>query len=153
MLGREDEADAMSGIFKKLLTCREGLQDALLPFSSQVLGDTAPLCNEAHETFGLVCVELVGDEDPLFCRMGGGGVFDMGEKVLFRPGIPDGRSDHFSRRDFQVPDEALGAMTDVLELPALNKAGLHGERGMETFERLDARLLIDAHHMRSVLRE
>src|SRR5215471_11553743 len=40
---------------------------------------------------------------------------------------------------------AEGAVTDVLELAAHRLARLHREVGVATFERLDARLLVDAH--------
>lgn len=137
----------MGLLFQEGLSGGLRLEDARLPLPSQFLADFAPLSNQADKTFRKMSVEVIGDEDPFAVGIGVEQPLDMSRKLVFGSGRLDRGSDDLASSDFKVGGQAEGAMADILELPALDLAGLHSLEGSFGFERLDPGLFVDANHM------
>src|SRR5262245_8643029 len=96
-------------------------------------------------------VELINDEQPWGLRVGGDGLSHRPRKVFLSPAWPDGRRHDFSRRHIDIGDQALSPMTAVCRLGALDKAGLHRQRGGGALQCLSPGLLIWTEAMPSLL--
>ena len=98
-------------------------------------------------------IELICNEDPLVVGCRAYGLPDVRNKVRLLAGITNARGDLFSRRNFEVGDQALRAVTDVFVFLAFDLARLARNAGSGrfcggcTFKSLDAGLLIRAHKM------
>lgn len=156
MLRRVDEADTMIGIGEKGSSCLHGMQDAGLAFDTELLKvktEPTALVHHTHQGFGLVGVELVDDEQPVRFSIRVDGSDDMRGKVLLSTGWTNRGSDDLSCGHFEVGNEGLRAVADVLELTPLHPAGFHGQRGVLALQGLNAGLLIGAHHPHPLLME
>ncbi len=141
---RVDHSDAVRWVFKERLPRSHRLEDALLALDAGVVVDDASLGNQANQGLRFVRVELVHHEDPggrWVCVDGPG---DVGDEVLLVSGGPDRGGDGLSGHDVEVRDEAQRAVALVLELDALDQSGTGRFRGLKSFERLDAGLLVGA---------
>lgn len=112
------ESNPVVLIFEKFLASWHRLKNALLSFDSQILLNAASLCNESHQRFRLVRVELVKNEDPLPFGIGVERARDVAAEVLLRSRESDGGYDHFASGYIEVGDEAQRAMTTVFKLDA-----------------------------------
>ena len=92
-------------------------------------------------------VELVEDKDPRAQRVFSHRLGHMRCEIGFGTGVADGRCDDPTGGDLEIGDQALGAVADVLELAAFDQTRLHGQGGEETFQRLNAGLLVTADEM------
>lgn len=99
--------------------------------------------------FGLVRVELVGDEDPSGLWIGLQGLLDVSSKVGFGAGRSYARCHDLAGGYVEVGNQTLRAMPLVFEFLALDMTGLDGQGGMQTFQGLDASHFIGAHDMRA----
>ncbi len=100
-----------------------------------------------------MCVELIGDEDPPRVGIGIYGPVDVGDEVSFRSGWADRRADDLAGYDVEICDQRQGPVADVLELDTFHEARPDGLGFMESLERLHARLLVGAHHVRALGRK
>src|SRR6266545_275356 len=151
--GSVDEANPVGGVLQELLARRLRLEDALLAFDAESLFDAAAFGDQLDERSRSVGVELVGHEDPFRVGIGVDGLCDVGGEIRLGSSRPNRGADDLARHDVEVRDQAQRAVSDVLELDALNEAGTDGLRFMQAFERLHARLLVDADHVGSLSRE
>src|SRR6266436_9703083 len=87
-------------------------------------------------------VELIDDEEPRRCRIGGDGLGDMARKVFFSSAWSDGRRHDFPRRHVEIGDQTLRPVTQIFILGALDEAWLHRQGGSSPLQRLYPGLLI-----------
>ena len=125
MGGHVQELNAMGRVAQEGGAPHHGLEDAVLAFCAQVVGQLALLGHQPHQCFGLVGVQLVGDKEPGSLRIGGDSLGDMGCNVGFGAGRPNARRNDLPSSDLKIGDQAQGSMAYVCELPAFGLAGLH----------------------------
>jgi hypothetical protein len=121
----------------------------LLRVLPQFLLDATQLGHQANQRFGLMGVELIGDEDPARLRIRLDGLFDVSDEVGFRARGSTAGSQDLSSGHIQIGDQTQRAMPFLFKFFSLDVTGLHRQRGVETFEGLDAGHLIGACHMRA----
>jgi hypothetical protein len=97
--------------------------------------------------FGLMRVEMIGDNNPPRGRIKRNRALNVSHKILFGPGQAHGGGDNVSCRDLKMGDQRLGAMTDVFKFPAFHQAWRHGPGSMGPRMGLNAGLLIRAHDL------
>ena len=76
---------------------------------------------------------------------------DVGCEVFFRAGRADGGKDGLARRHAEVGDKTEGSVTAVLKLDFLRLPRQHRQGGMDTFDGLNAGLLVDADDVGALL--
>ncbi len=86
MSGSVDEADTMAGIAEKSGACAHAGEMPAFAFDAQLLLDATLLCYQAHQSFGLMSIELIGDKDPGGLWIGVDGLGDVSSKVLIACG-------------------------------------------------------------------
>src|ERR1700750_2034941 len=96
-------------------------------------------------------IELIDDEEPRGCRIGGDSVGDMPRKVFFRSAWSDRRRHHSPRRDIEVGNQTLRSVAEIFILGALGQARLHRQGRSSTLQRLYPGLLIGADDMPPLL--
>jgi hypothetical protein len=96
-------------------------------------------------------VELIDDKKPRSLRISGDGASNMRRKVFLHSARSDGRRYDFPRRHVEVRDQALRPMAEVFILGTLAEAGLHGQGGGGTLQRLYAGLFIRTDDVASFL--
>ena len=106
---------------------------AAFAFDTQVLLDATLLSEQAHQRFGLMGVELIGDKDPSRLGIALDGLGDMGSEVGFGACRSNAGCHDLSAGDIQIGDQRLGTMALVFECLTFDVAGLHGQAGVETF--------------------
>ena len=119
----------------------------LLRVLAQLLLDATLLCYQAHQRFGLMGIELIGDKDPAGLRIRLDRLGDVSGEVGFGARGSNAGSHKLSSRDIQVGDQTQRAMALIFKFFALDVTRLHGQRGMEAFQCLHAGHLIGACHM------
>ena len=87
-------------------------------------------------------VELIDDEDPLSLFIFAYGLFDVSTEILLLACGADTWSDHLTRRDLKVCDQAQRAVALVLELDLLNLPRSDWFVRGDAFSRLDTCLLV-----------
>ncbi len=92
-------------------------------------------------------VELIGEKDPGGVRIGLDRLGDVSGKVGFGARGSNAGSDDLSRGHIQIGDQTLGAVSVVFKFLSLDVTRLHGQRGMEAFQCLNAGHLIGTGHM------
>ncbi len=70
--------------------------------------------------------QIVGHEDPAGVGIGREGLLDVRGEVDRAACLVHRRSDHFARRDFEVANTGLRAVTRVFELASLDLDRSHG---------------------------
>lgn len=149
MLGRVDEADAVIGFSEKGSSCFQAVQDAWLAFNAQftlaAVESTVPM-HQAHQSFGLVRIELVKDENPLRLRVGLEHLVDMRGKVCFGAGMTDRRAEDFACGYFEVGYQSLSPVADVFELAPFYTPRFHGQGWLFALQGLNPRLLVGTQH-------
>ena len=96
-------------------------------------------------------VELIEDEEPRRCRIGGDGLRDMARKVFFRSAWSDGRRHNFPRRHVKIGDQTLRPVTQIFLLGALDRTWSHRQGGGSPLQRLYPSLLIRTDDMPTAL--
>jgi len=119
----------------------------LLRVLAQFLLDITLRSDQAHQRFGLMSVKLIGDKDPGRLGVRLNGLSDVSGKVGFGARGSHAGSHNLSGGHVQVGNQTQGAMPLVFKFFALDVTGLHGQRGVETFEGLDAGHLIGTGHV------
>jgi len=94
-----------------------------------------------------VSVELISDKDPGGFWIGLDGLEDVSSKIGFGARGSNAGCHKLSGSDIQVGDQTQRAMPFVFKFLSLDMARLHRQRGVETFEGLDAGHLIGARYM------
>ena len=102
---------------------------------------------QAHETFRLMRVELIHDEDPTCRFIGLDGLLDVMGKIGFGAPLPNRGSDHLSGGNLKVANQTLGAVSDILILLAFNQTRFGPFRGMLSLFGLNASHLITTDQM------
>jgi hypothetical protein len=92
-------------------------------------------------------VKLIGDKDPGRLGVSLNGLSDVSGKVGFGARGSNAGSHDLPGGYVQVGNQTQGAMPLVFKFLSLDVTGLHGQRGVETFEGLDAGHLIGARHV------
>ena len=133
VFGGVDEANAMAGVGEKGGPCSHRGQMATFAFDAQVLLDATLRGHQAHQRFGLMGVELVGDKDPSRLGIGLDSLGDVGSEVSFGACGSNAGGDDLSGGHIQIGDQRLGAMALVFEFLTFDVTGLHGQGGVETF--------------------
>jgi hypothetical protein len=77
-----DEANAMAFVGEKGRAGTHAGEMAAFAFDAQVLLDATLLCYQAHQRFGLMGIELIGDKDPAGLRIRLEGLSDVSGKVV-----------------------------------------------------------------------
>ena len=132
MFGGVDHANAMGRVAEKGGPCLHRGQMATFALDPEILLDATLRGDQAHQRFGLMGVELVGDKDPSRPRIALDGLGDMGSEVGFGAGGSNAGCHDLSAGDIQIGDQRLGTMALVFEFLTFNVAGLHRQRGVET---------------------
>lgn len=96
-------------------------------------------------------IELVTKNDEMGLGVHLDKVFNMLGKVGFRSRISNGGTEKFTSAQMQVACEDLGSMPDIIELSTLNTICFHKQGFAISLQRLDTRLLVDAHHMGALI--
>jgi len=122
---------------------------AAFPFDAQILLDVTLCRHQADQGFGLVSVELVGDEDPDGLWIGLEGLPDVSGKVGFGACRSYARCYDPPGGHVEVGNQTLRAMPLVFEFLALDVTGLDRQAGVQTFQGLDAGHFIGTHYMRT----
>ena len=86
------------------------------PFEAARRGD------EPNQGFGLMGIQLIGDENPGAAGVAGHGLANMLSKVSFGAGGLNGRRDDPAGGHFQVGDQGLRAVADILEFTGFRGA-------------------------------
>ncbi len=145
-----DEANAVGRIAEVGLPAGHTLENPLLAFDAQILVIIQNRGNISNERFALMGIELIAKNDEMSLWIRLDKAFDMLGKVGFRSGISNGRANELTSSQVKVARENLGSMSDIVELPTLDMACLHGKGLAITLQGLDARFLVDTNHMRSL---
>ena len=147
VFGSVDKANAMAGVGEKGGTRAHAGEMTAFAFDAQLLLDGTLRCHQAHQRFGLMGVELIGDKDPGGFWIGLDGLGDVSGEVGFGTRGSDAGSHDLPSGHIHIGDQTQRAMPFIFKFLSLNMARLHGQRGVETFEGLDAGHLIGARHM------
>jgi len=126
---------------------RHRVQDARLALDAEIVGQAAAGGDESDQGFGLVGVEVVGEEEPTRVGVGVDGLSDVRGEVLLGAARAKGGGKDRPGGDVEGGDQAEGAVADVLVFAAFGAAGAHGLGGCRAFERLEAGHLVGADHM------
>src|SRR4030095_4152402 len=123
----------MSRTGKKRSPRGHGLENAVLLLLTQIVRDPVVFSHKAHQAFGLMRVEIIGDEMPPG-RLGirGHRVGNVRQEVLFGPCWPHIWRNDPPPRDIEIGDQRQRATPYVLELTSLRAARAHGDGGMFT---------------------
>src|SRR5699024_5919128 len=95
-------------------------------------------------------VQLVGHKYPRSLGIGLDGCSNVLDEVFFGTRFAQGRGDDLAGRHFEVRDQALRSMPDVLELAPLRESGARRSGRMLSLKRLHPCLLIGADHVNSL---
>src|SRR5439155_9891788 len=95
-------------------------QMATFALDPQILLNATLRGYQAHQRFGLMGVELIGDKDPSGLWIGLDGLGDVSGEVRFRARRSNAGSNDLSGGHLQIGDQTLGAMTEVSEFLALD---------------------------------
>ncbi len=145
--GSVRETNAMARVGEKGCTGAQAGEMATFAFDAQFLLDVTLRSDQAHQRFGLMSVKLIGDKDPGRLGVSLNGLSDVSGKVGFGARGSNTGSHDLSSGHVQVGNQTQGAMPLVFKFLSLDVTGLHGQRGVETFEGLDAGHLIGARHV------
>ena len=137
----------MVGLGEKGGTRAHAGEVAAFAFDAEILLDTTLRSDQAHQRFRLMGVELIGDEDPGGFWIGLERLGDVSGKVGFGARGTKAGGHDLSGGHIKIGDQTQGAMALIFKFLSLDMTRLHGQRGAETFEGLDAGHLIGARHM------
>ena len=132
MFGCVDNTNAMSGVGEKGGPCFHRGQMATFALDTEILLDATLRGYQAHQCFGLMGVELVGDKDLSRLGIGLDSLGDVGSEVRFGA-CGSNAGCHDLSGDIQIGDQRLGAMALVFAFLTFDVTGLHGQREVETF--------------------
>ena len=96
-------------------------------------------------------VEVIRDENPLSLRVCRDRLSDMIDKIFFRSGLAHGGANDLTGGHFQVGDQGLGPVADVLELTSFYLSRFHRLGRMLALQGLDAGHLVETHGVRALL--
>ncbi len=125
MLRRVHKLDPVRRVAQKGGAGRHGLQHPACAFLAQVVADIAARCHQAHQTFRLMRIQLVGHKHPDSLRVSLNRPLDMPCEVRLGPRWPERGREDLARRDVEVADQAQRAMARILKLPPLHPPWLH----------------------------
>ena len=140
-----DEADPRRGILQERAARLLGLEDTGLAFDAEIFLNAATPGHLFDESGRAVGIELIGHEYPRRVRIGIKGGCDVGGEICFGSRRADRRADDFAGNDIEVRNQTQGPMSAIFELDTLDQARSSRLAFMQTFERLNAGFLIDAH--------
>lgn len=146
--GRVDEANAMGRVREKGGPRLHRGQMTAFALDAEILLNATQLGHQADQRFGLMRVELVGNEDPARLRIRLDGLFDVSDEVGFGAGGSNAGSHDLAGGHIQIGNQTHRAMPFIFKFLSLDVTRLHGQRRVETFQSLDASHLIGARHMR-----
>ncbi len=92
-------------------------------------------------------IELVYDENPDTFRVQSDGLLHMGYEISFLTAVAQRRGHTLSGGNFQIGNQRLSAMTDVLMFPQPDLPWSHRLIGVRSLQSLDTGFLIAAHQM------
>ncbi len=121
-----DEANAMAFVGEKGRAGTHAGEMAAFAFDAQVLLDATLLCYQAHQRFGLMGIELIGDKDPADLRIRLEGLSDVSGKVGFGARGSHAGSHKLSGGHVKIGDQTQRAMTAIFKFFSLDVARLHG---------------------------
>jgi hypothetical protein len=107
--GSVDEANTMAKVGEKGRTAAHAGKMAAFAFDAQILLDATLRSDQAHQGFGLMSIELIGDKDPAGVRIGLDSLGDVSGKVGFGARGSNAGSDDLSSGHIQIGDQ-----TDVV---------------------------------------
>ncbi len=139
----------MAWIGEKSGTSAHASEMTAFAFDAQILLDVTLYRHQTNQGFGLMRVELIGDEDPGGLWIDLEGLPDVSGKVGFGACRPYARCHDLPGGYVEVGNQTLRTMPLVFELLALDMTGLDGQGRVQTFQGLDTRHFIGTHHMRA----
>ncbi len=139
----------MAGSGEKSGTGAHAGEMAAFAFDAQIFLDATLRRHQTDQGFGLVRVELIGDEDPGGLWIGLEGLPDVSSKVGFGTCRSHAGCHELPGGHVEVGHQTLCAMPLIFKFLALDMTGLDGQAGVQTFQGLDARHFIGTHHMRA----
>src|SRR5215212_10622303 len=120
------EHDAMRGIGQKRRTRTHSPENTTLTLVPQVVGNLVMLGDQAHQAFGLMNVQIIGDKMPLrHLRSRGDGTGYMAHKVLFCTCRSHGRRHDCALHDIEIGDQRYSATPAIFELASLRLPRFH----------------------------
>jgi len=111
----------------------------------------AQLSHQFDEGFGLVDIEMIGDEGPVSERVGGDSLGNMGREIVLGAGRTNGWGDDLTGDDVQISNQGLGTMPNILEFDPGHRARFHGQGRIFTFQGLDTRHFIGTQDVLALL--
>lgn len=137
----------MPSVLQKLGAGGHIAQNAGFAFLAQGVFNAAQLRYTGGQRSGFVGVELVGNEHPFGLRVSRHGGADVVDKVLFRAGISQGGTNHFTGGHLEVSYQGLRAVPGVLEFVQFQLAWRHRLVRVYPLQRLDAGFFINTDDM------
>src|SRR6266545_1388417 len=116
MFGHIHKLNPVARIAQEGGAARQRLQNTALAFFAQVVGDRTALSDQSHQTFRLMGVELVADEQPHRIGIRIDGLGDMRGEVGFRAPRPQAGCDDLAGGNIEVGDQAQCAVTNIFKL-------------------------------------
>ena len=147
--GSINEANAMACVGEKGGTRAHAGEMTAFAFAAQILLDATLGSHQAHQRFGLMGVELIGDKDPGGFWIGLDGLGDVSSEVGFGTRGSDAGSHDLPSGHIHIGDQTQRAMPFIFKFLSLDVTRLHGQRGVEALEGLNAGHLVGACHMRA----
>lgn len=124
--GRVNEANAMGRIREKGGSCLHRGQMTAFALDAEILLNATSLGHQADERFGLMRVELIGNEDPTRLLIALNGFCDVSGKVGFGAGGSKTGSHNLASDSIQIGNQTQCAMPFLLKFLALDVTRLHG---------------------------
>ena len=141
----------MRGIAQERSPCRHALEDSAASLDAQIGVDSTECGNESNARLAAVGVEIIDDQSEGSFRVGADHVVEILKKVFFRACLAKHRGDDFSGRDMQISKQTDGAMATILIFTFRHRTWLGKQVGFDSFQCLNARLLIDRNRMDALL--
>ena len=130
--GCVDEANAMCRVREKSGSRLHRGQMAAFALDAEILLNATQLGYQADQRFGLMCVELVGYQDPARLWIHLDSLFDVSDEVGFRAGGSNTGSHDLAGGDIQIGDQTQRAMPFIFKFFSLDVTRLHGQGRVET---------------------
>jgi len=124
--GSVDEANTMACVGEKGRAGVHAGEMAAFAFDAQLLLDATLLCYQAHQRFGLMGIELIGDKDPAGLRIRLDRLGDVSGEVGFGARGSNAGSHKLSGGHVKIGDQTQRAMAAIFKFFALDVTRLDG---------------------------
>jgi hypothetical protein len=130
--GSVDKANAMGRIREKGGSRLHRGQMTAFALDTEILLNATQLGYQTDQRFGLMRVELIGNEDPARMRIGLNGLYDVSGKVGFRAGGSNTGSHNLASGYIQIGDQTMACHAVHIRIPGAGRdqaawARTHGD--------------------------